>query len=398
MNRRIQLLLTVVVLCSVHAYAEAPANATSSALLADPDRIPIGVWLQDPANALKYKAIGINCYVGLWTGPTQEQLVTLENARMPVMCDQNEEGLKPRWNHEIIGWLQEDEPDNAQELPNDAGYGPPLTPKQVLARYRAMKTADPTRPVHLGLGQGVAWDGWFGRGVRTNKPENYPQYVKAGDIIAFDIYPVVHDQKEIAGKLEYVGRGVDRLVNWTQGKKPVWACIECTRISNPNVKPTPQQVRAEVWMALIHGARGIDYFVHQFKPNFVEAALLQDQPMCEAIRQLNAQIEELAPVLNSPVPEKSATWDVLGNDPGDVSGKNAPAIAAITRGHGGATYVFAVGMTGEKVTATFHLDSVQGGVEVIGENRHIEISNLQWTDVFDGYQAHLYRLSAPGSD
>jgi len=34
-------------------------------------------------------------------------------------------------------------------------------------------------------------------------------------------------------------------------------------------------VRAEVWMALIHGSKGLIYFVHQFKP-FNEHALLDD--------------------------------------------------------------------------------------------------------------------------
>ena len=35
----------------------------------DPGFFPIAVWLQDPKNAAKYKAIGINLYVGLWKGP-----------------------------------------------------------------------------------------------------------------------------------------------------------------------------------------------------------------------------------------------------------------------------------------------------------------------------------------
>src|SRR5690606_13894217 len=34
------------------------------------DTFPIGVWLQAPRNASKYREIGINLYVGLWKGPT----------------------------------------------------------------------------------------------------------------------------------------------------------------------------------------------------------------------------------------------------------------------------------------------------------------------------------------
>ena len=53
-------------------------------------------------------------------------------------------------------------------------------------------------------------------------------------------------------------------------------------------------------MALIHGARGIIYFAHQFKPKFIEAGLLADEEMARGVAALNRQIRELAPVLNSP--------------------------------------------------------------------------------------------------
>ncbi len=36
---------------------------------ADPKFFPIIVWLQAPANAAKYKAAGINTYMGLYKGP-----------------------------------------------------------------------------------------------------------------------------------------------------------------------------------------------------------------------------------------------------------------------------------------------------------------------------------------
>ena len=99
--------------------------------------------------------------------------------------------------------------------------------------------------------------------------------------------------------MEFVARGVERLREWTGGAKPVWSCIECTHIENAQLKPTPDQVRSEVWMALIRGARGLIYFVHQFKPTFQEAALLEDPEMLSAVTAINQQIHQLAPVLNS---------------------------------------------------------------------------------------------------
>ena len=41
---------------------------------------PIAVWLQNPANAARYQALGINLYVGLWKGPTEQQLAALKAA------------------------------------------------------------------------------------------------------------------------------------------------------------------------------------------------------------------------------------------------------------------------------------------------------------------------------
>src|SRR4029453_10684534 len=130
-------------------------------------------------------------------------------------------------------------------------------------------------------------DNYIGRGVRRNHPEDYPEYVKGCDIASFDIYPVVHESPEIAGKLEYVARGVDRLIEWSGEGKVVWNCIECTHISNASVKATPAQVRSEVWMSLIRGSRGLIYFVHQFKPNFREAALLDDPEMLAGVTAIN---------------------------------------------------------------------------------------------------------------
>ena len=211
----------------------------------DSDFFPIAVWLQNPAKASQYKAAGFNTYVGLWKGPTEKQLAELKNAGMKVICHQNKVGLKHVNDPTIIGWMHGDEPDNAQSLGQGRGYGPPIPPKEIIDDYQKIRAADSTRPVLLNLGQGVAWDGWHGRGVRTNHPEDYPEYVKGCDIASFDIYPVAHPKPQVSGKLWYVGRGVQRLVKWTGGDKIVWNCIECTRIQNPTNKATPQQVRCE---------------------------------------------------------------------------------------------------------------------------------------------------------
>ena len=352
------------------------------------DYFPIAVWLQEPRNAAKYKAAGFNLYVGLWEGPTKAQLDALEAAGMPVICEQNALGLKSKDRKIIVGWMHGDEPDNAQSLPGGKGYGPPIAPSKIIADYSKLVAADPTRPVMLNLGQGVAYDNYIGRGVRRNKPQDYAQYVKGCDIVSFDIYPVTHDTAEVAGKLWFVPRGVDRLRQWSGDKKIVWNCIECTHVGNPNRKPTPAQIKALVWMSLIHGARGLIYFVHQFKPKFIEAGLLADPETTAAVTAINRQIKELAPVLNSPTLADAVR--------AESSSATAPIDVMVKR-RDGPLYVFAVAMRDKPAEATFTIKAAEGlsRVEVLGEHRTLEIKAGQFVDKFAGYQVHLYKITKP---
>jgi hypothetical protein len=347
---------------------------------------PIAVWLQNPRNAARYRQAGINTYIGLWRGPTEQQLAELKSAGMKVICGQNEVGLKHIDDETIVGWMHGDEPDNAQSLGAGRGYGPPIPAENIVADYNKIRRADPSRPVLLNLGQGVAWDGWYGRGVRTNHPEDYPEYVKGCDIASFDIYPAVHSSPQVAGKLWYVAKGVERLAAWTEGKKTVWNCIECTRIQNPKTKATPREVRCEVWMSIIHGSMGLIYFVHEWEPRFNESALLSDAEMLSAVTATNKQIHDLAPVLNSPTMPKAA----------DVKSDNEQVpVGFMVKRHKGWLYVFAVAMREGTTNATFKLGGLAGekDVEVLGESRAILSKDGLFRDRFDTWQVHLYRVA-----
>ncbi|MGD0999795.1 MAG: hypothetical protein ABSA67_03765 [Candidatus Brocadiia bacterium] len=352
----------------------------------DAGYFPIAVWLQAPANAARYKNAGINVYVGLWQGPTTAQLAELKKNGMQVICDQNAVGLAHKDDPTIIGWMHGDEPDNAQELPGGKGYGQPILPSKIFAEYEAVRKTDPTRPVLLNLGVGVAWDGWYGRNVPENLRETYAesQYVKGCDVVSFDIYPVASDDAAVKNKLDFVALGVERLVKWTDGRKVVWNCIECGRIGGTG-KATPKQVKAEVWMSLVHGSQGIIYFVHQFKPTFNEHSLLDDPEMLVAVTALDKQIHELAPALNSPTVKDTLKVE--------SSNKEVP-VAAMVKKEGGATYVFAVAMKPGETETTFALEGLPAGaqIEVLGENRKIEPADGKFTDRFSNWDVHLYRV------
>ena len=65
----------------------------------------------------------------------------------------------------------------------------------------------------------------------------------------------------------------------------------------------------------------------------------------------------------------------------------------MTKRYGGATYVFAVNTTPNTTKASFTLPGVQRGTAiVIGEGRSIRVPFGRFSDSFNGYTTHLYRI------
>lgn len=367
-----------------------PSPAWTHGPWQDPAFFPIGVWLQAPSNAQRYRDIGVNLYLGLWQGPTEGQLEALEAAGMPVICDQNDVALANLANDTIIGWLQQDEPDNAQPVHDPdtgemIGYGPPVRPEDVVARYERMRAADPTRPVLLNLGQGVANEAWIGRGSE-GRPEDYETYVWGGDILSFDIYPVTNRNLPDGGhELWYVPKGLDRLRSLSGDQRILWSILECTRIDNAEALASPHEIRAQAWMSIVHGATGLVWFVHEFSPQFVEAGIFEHPDQRDAVSAVNAEVTALAEVLNSPTRPDLAV--VEGSDP------EVP-IDLLCKEYGGSVYVFAVAMEGQATEARVRVRGVMpdASVEVLGEGRTLTLEDGAFIDRFDGWGVRLYRI------
>ena len=359
----------------------------SRGLSTDPGYFPIAVWLQDPSQAMRYKAAGINIYVGLWRGPTEQQLAQLKSAGMRLFCSQNRVALTHLDDPTIAGWMQEDEPDNAQEVRDPVTgqrhYGPPVKPSKVVEIYQKIHELDPTRPVMLNLGQWVANRDWNGRGSE-GKPSDYLTYVQGGDILSFDVYPIAsYEKPNYQDYLWLVAKGVDQLREWGGPDKIVWNALECTHIGDADRQANPSQVRTEVWMSIIHGSRGIIWFVHQFKPKFDEHALLDDPKMLAAVSAINAQVHQLGPAINSKEPADVKV---------DSSSTEVP-IDILARKSKGATYVFAVAMRNAPSAGTLTLgDKSAHQAEVLGENRRVEIKDGRFTDSFAPFAVHLYKI------
>jgi len=348
---------------------------------------PLGVWVQSPANAAAYREIGINLYVGLWQGPTQQQLDDLTAAGMQTICSLNAVGRRNLDNPTVVAWMHGDEPDNAQ-ADGQGGWGDAVSPALIQADYDSLRRVDRSRPIWLNLGQGVANDEWVGRAAPR---EDYPGYVAGTDIVSFDVYPVAGIRKDDGERfLWYVAKGVDSLHVWSGGGKIVWNVIETTRI-NADRGPTPEQVRSEVWMSIIHGSQGIVYFAHEWNPVFREARLLEDEDMRQGVGLLNAQIHRLAPVLNA---SNGSVQVSVATDPSEIP------VDVMVREVDGELYIFAVSMRQGTTSATFSLSGDGEGtdeeglfIEVIDEDRSLQLAQGSFSDYFTPYEVHIYRLS-----
>src|SRR4029079_2916318 len=115
--------------------------------------------------------------------------------------------------------------------------------------------------------------------------------------------------------------------------KPVIAVLEASSIDG-TARPTPADIEAEVWMALVHGAAGIEYYCHRFMPTFSETDCLEDAPAAAALARINQQLRALAPALNAPPVLNGVTV---------TAPAAAPVDARVAR-VGPVTYVFATAM------------------------------------------------------
>jgi hypothetical protein len=351
-----------------------------------------------------FQAIGINLFIGLYDGCVEKDpvdgaiLPALRFYGMPVICDQatglaGPNGSEHLTDHIIVGWNQTDEPDNAQWIAATQSYGPCIDPSAIVQLYNQYRAADPNRPVFLGLGQGVGFDAdnpYVGRGYDCNENAgrglaDYPRYIEGADIISNDSYPLNNHVP-----LWWVGRSVDRLREWSGYRKAVWTWIETTNIdpASGNGTPTPADIRSEVWMAVIHGARGFGYFVHQFSPTFEEDSVLfpEHADAKNAMIAINAQVTSLARVLNTPSVANGVT--VFS------SNANSPIDWMLKR-YGGSTFLFAMGgKDGGATTGSFRLRDFpdRAVAAVLGEDRRILIKHGEFQDHFDQYEVHIYEV------
>ncbi len=354
----------------------------SNPLPSDPSFFPISVWLESvlaQSDVNLDKAAGLNTYDVL-TANSDLGLVGSNGMHAIVQAHERTQ-FNPQPGAETNAWFGADEIDMTNGPPGGNGI-------QELANILAGLPNDRAKIANFGKGV-LFWESDSDAAQFVNEPGmawlGADKYFFTDPNIDTAPGVINTNNGRVAANYAWI---IDRLRSLENpvGSRPVWAVVELgwpfTETAAQGARAiTPPELRAAVWQSLIAGARGIVYFNHSFGGPCTTEHILRD-PCYAAIRSMvtsvNAQITQLAPVLNSP---SDPSW-----------GTASAGIRTMTKVYNGTHYVFADSSDGNGHDATFAAPS--GTVATVeGENRTIPITNGSFTDNFaDGNAIHIYRI------
>ena len=207
-------------------------------------------------------------------------------------------------------------------------------------------------------------------------PHLFPAYHSATDILGPDIYPGFP-----GGRVGRVGEAMGKAVNDMHGK-PVIAVLQTFYEENGGRMPNRAELRCMTYHSIVRGVAGILYFSYHFGGPMKE----RDPQTWEDLKELAGEIRFLAPILRSAPPS-----DVL------LEVDAGKSVDARLYSHEGVHYVIAVNYENHEVNAAMfkiqtatesHLEKVN----VLFENRDIQVEERGWRDDFTRYEVHLYAI------
>lgn len=259
------------------------------------------------------------------------------------------------------------------------------TPAETMKEYQQIKAGDPTRPVFMTLTSG--FDPTFNDWPAAQREQMYPEYIKATDVVGYDVYPIYGWNKP-----EWIYLSHDTTARLTRlaGPRPVYAWIETSKGGQytgtlENQKPvTPADIRSEVWMAICGGATAIGYFTHVWKPAYNQFGVPEENR--RALREINDQITRLTPEILGAKPKHTVT----------AAAGEGVKLAALAKAHAGALSIFAVNYDERKKEAQgeIKVDGLAAGteIEVVDEGRTLKAEAGTFRDTFAPLAVHIYRV------
>lgn len=352
---------------SPRGYGAAPAELANLFPLAA-DYQPsstFSTWVARKANALiRYPGPGCPYAetIDAWNaGAASAGLSMIRAPNSPASLDATLQGL--------IGWDMQDEPD----------VGGSGAASQVASTYSSLKGVSSSRPAFVNFAGPVVLstsDACNGPGDGSGE-DCYPAYIATEDWVSEDLYPVTSGDD-----LSRIGTVLDKLRRWSQGK-PLFAYAQTSNDFTTSPTLTPDQLRGEMWEAIVHGVRGVFFFAaYDCDPGTCQVADGTQAPVAAEMTTQDARIAALASVLQTTV------------DP-DGMGIIAPSPLEATWRQVGTSDTFIVlNDSATTVTRTLSICGIVATqpLEVVGEGRTVGSAGAPvFSDTFGPYEAHVYR-------
>lgn len=396
----------------------APASAE------DTNPFTIGVWMQNPTQLRdgkfiidSYKAIGINTFVGLWNWPTEldptwttRTAAALKNAGMRVYAGDSVVSVNwiqahPEYSSTFVGYMLGDEPDmnRVSGIPEIAAAS---QPDAWQAAGDLVKAADPSRQRYANFGKGFAlypWAGFAHDGGAAGYLVDIGKYVEPTTVISSDFYAITDpyerlDQHGIWG----YGRAVEN-TKLLAGDRPVWGFVEASSPFPDGKVPNniagrmpPSMIMPAIWNMIVHGARGIVYFCHDFWDGpGRDAGLNYDgclaiPEMIEAMRIADASVSKYGSILISDEPA-TVTLSIESKVP----------VTGIVKKHGGSIYLFVMGdgnsyypngMATDAIITVKGMEATSTYVEVPEEHTYVYMERGIIRTHFEPYQLRVFKF------
>ncbi|MGE5610429.1 MAG: beta-galactosidase [Bacillota bacterium] len=360
-------------------------GANADAVVWRKNFFPIGVWSQPIYTFDKWQSRGINTLVKYESYGGEDSInewITAANAKGFYQIRQPRSKLSADLHESrLLAWMQVDEPDYRK-----------VPVSTLAARYAKMKAADRSKPVLVNLSGGNV--------LSATSRKAYAKYLASADWISSDLYPVTgwgrpdwldysKTTKKTAANRKTLGMAVSRLSEWSKQKRQ-FAVIETSNqklswVNNPR-GVRPGELRAQVWDAIIHGARGIIYFPMQIGGGFRYDATPAD--VVNEMTTQNARIKSLASVINS----HSGTVQWV---------ESSSVLEGMTRTSAGDEYFFVLNMSSKpQEDQWIRLKGLREikDINVVGESRTLNRVKGYIRDDFAPYELHVYQADVNRSE
>ena len=212
-------------------------------------------------------------------------------------------------------------------------------------------------------------------------PGIFDRYVDVTDIFWVDPYPTFYWGKP--GHLRKIPDFITTAVNVVENRKPVWMVplsIYSDRLSKKESRaPTFEEQRAQTYLGIVYGARGVVYFAYDMRQDSVVGW----RRLWAGMKCMATNIGRLSPILlSTSLPREVRIGPV---DCG---------IAAMLKEYQGETYFIAVNGHPKGVEATFTIPGLKGQkVYDLTRARWLEVKDGSFRDAFEGYDVHIYSTS-----